>query len=270
MKLPVMTQELAQRLQQSEIDFFTSRISSIGEREGNPEGVEIGHYGTAAAFYIRTMPWGLFNSVKGLTDQDEDKLEEIAAYYRARERKPQLDINPAGSSPKLLRSLIKKGWVQESFHSVLYGLPLSELPPLPASIVIREVQDHEQFDLYAEVHCVASGMSVVHKQHFINNNIGLLHRPGWRLFLAYMDGIPAAVASMHSSGDIASLALAATLPDYRNKGLQTSLLQRRMYEAGQSGCELVTAQAAFASTSQNNMERVGLRMAWTRTVWTLS
>jgi len=270
MKLPVLTNALALKLLQAETDFYTSRIGSIGERGDNPEGVEIRSFGGTTAFYIRTMPWGVFNCIKGFSGQDEDKLEHITAFYREKERKPQLDVNPAGSSPQLLQSLLRHGWVPESFHSVLYGSPLGQLPELPASIEVQEVHEEEQFDLYAEVHCVASGMSAVHKHHFINNNIGLLRRPGWRLFLARKDGNPAAVAAMHSSGGIASLALAATLPEYRRQGLHTALLQRRMYEAGLSGCELITAQAGFAGTSQNNMERVGLRMAWTRTVWTLS
>lgn len=263
-----MSETLARRLQQAEIDYFRSRISSIAERAGNPEGVEIRTFGSTTGFYIKTMPWGLFNSVKGLSDEDTCKVGDIAAFYRERDRKPQVDISPVGSSPKLLSSLTEHGLVQEGFHSVLYGLPLQELPAVPDSVDIHEITDSAQFDQYAEVHCAASGMSLVHKHHFINNNIGLLHRPGWKLFLAYTDGIPAAVAAMHISGGIASCALAATLPPYRRRGLQTALLQRRIHEAYKEDCELVTAQASFASTSHNNMERVGMQLAWTRAVWT--
>lgn len=70
MALPILTEDLAKRILQSETRYFISRISSIGERAGNPEGVEIRHLGQTAAFYIKTMPWGLFNSVKGFTRDD--------------------------------------------------------------------------------------------------------------------------------------------------------------------------------------------------------
>ncbi|WP_036746745.1 GNAT family N-acetyltransferase [Paenibacillus sp. UNC451MF] len=269
MKLPLLTEALAQRLQQAETDYFSSRISSIGERANNPEGVDISTFGNTTAYYIKTMPWGLFNSVKGLSDKDTDKVESIIAFYRERDRKPQIDIDPAGSSAKLLRTMAKSGLIQEGFHSFLYGLPLAELPTAPAYIDIHEITDAQEFDLYAEVHCIASGMSIAHKHHFLNNNRGLLHRQGWKLFLAYVDQTPAAVAAMHFSRGIASCALAATLPSYRNRGLQTALLHRRMHEAFKADCELVSAQASFASTSQHNMERVGMRLAWTRAVWTL-
>ena len=105
------------------------------------------------------------------------------------------------------------------------------------------------------------------KQHFVNNNIGLLNRAGWKIFLGYLNGIPAGVAVMHISSGIASLTLAATHPEYRNQGLQTALINRRLFEAYKAGCELVTAQASFGSTSQNNMERAGMQIAWTRSTF---
>jgi hypothetical protein len=268
MRLPVINEELTKRIQQSEMDYFTSRISSIGEQRGNPEGVEIRKLGNTTAFYIKTMPWGLFNSVKGFSLDDLDRLEEVIQFYRERERTFQLDINPVGISPNMLRHLAKNGLFQDSFHSVLYGLPRGELPKIPSDIKIHLIDNEIDFDLYAGIHCVGSGMDIAHKHHFVNNNIGLLNRPGWKLFLAYWNDIPAAVAVMHISNNIASFTLAATAPEFRRKGLQTSLLLWRMYEAHKANCELVVAQASFGSSSQNNMERVGMQIAWTRAVWT--
>ncbi|RTE11125.1 GNAT family N-acetyltransferase [Paenibacillus whitsoniae] len=267
MWLPVMNEELAKRIVQSETDYFTSRISSIGERNGNPEGVEIRKHGSTTAFYIRTMPWGLFNSVKGFSEEDADSLEEVIRFYRDRNRTFQLDINPVSISPKLLEQLAVHGLYQTGFHSVLYGRPSSELPELPASIRIRPIESEADFDMYAAIHCVGAGMEIAHKHHFINNNIGLLGRPGWKLYLAFWQNEPAAVAVMYTSGKIASLTLAATVPAYRRKGLQTALLQWRMHEAYKANCELVVAQASFGSSSQHNMQRVGMQLAWTRSVW---
>lgn len=267
MRLPVVHKELAERIGQAEIDFLTSRISSIGERSGNPEGVEIKRFGSATAFYIRTMPWGIFNSVKGFSLEDTDKLGEIAQFYRERERVFQLDINPADCDSRMFTSLAGHGLNQQGFHSVLYGLPIKETPQCPAGITIREVADEADFDSYAGIHCIASGMSAADKHHFVNNNIGLLNRPGWKIYLALLNDMPAAVAVMHISGSIASCTLAATAPEFRRNGLQTALLQRRIHDAHRAGCELVAAQASFGSTSQHNMERVGMRIAWTRAVW---
>ncbi len=267
MALPILTEDMANRILQSETDFFTSRIRSIGERDGNPEGVEIRTFGQTAVFYIKTMPWGLFNSVKGFSPDDSGSLNEIIAFYRERNRSFQLDINPPGTDPGFLKLVAGHGLYQTGFHSVLYGLPSSASPKLPSPVTIIELEHEAEFGLYAGVHCVASGMDIAHKHHFANNNIGLLNRPGWKLYLALWDGVPAAVAMMHTGNNIASFTLAATAPDYRRKGLHTALLQWRLHEAYKAGCELVTAQASFGSSSQHNMERAGMQLAWTRAVW---
>lgn len=268
MKLPVLNQALARQLQQSETAYLHSRISSIREREGNPEGVEISCFGQTTAFYIKTMPWGLFNSVKGISDADEDKLAEITQFFRTKNRAFQVDVDPADCGTRLFEALHRNGLRQTGFHSFLYGLPKQEQPELSPRIRIVEVDSPDVFDSYAEIHCLGAGMSLPDKQHFANNNIGLLNRPGWKLFLGYWDNVPAGVAAMHISGDIASCALAATLPDYRNRGIQTALLHRRMHEGYLAGCRLMAAQAGFGSSSQNNMERAGFQLAWTRAVWT--
>ncbi|WP_438350522.1 GNAT family N-acetyltransferase [Paenibacillus sp. FA6] len=267
MKLPVINGEMAIRIHQSEVDFFTSRMNSIGEREGNPEGVEIKKFGHATASYIKTMPWGLFNAVKGITTEDIDHVEEIVEFYRVRKRIFQLEIDPIHSSPQLLHKCAELGLYQHSFHSVLYGLPSTELPIAPSNIRIIEVVNEQEFDEYAEIHCIGSGMSIADKPHFVNNNIGLLNRPGWKIYLAYLNDIPAAVAVMHLNNETTSLTLATTVPQYRQQGLQTALLHKRMHEAYKGNCDLVVAQAGFGSTSQHNMERIGLQMAWTRAIW---
>lgn len=267
MQLPVMDERLANRILQSETAFLRSRISSIGERSGNPEGVEIERFGKATAFYVKTMPWPLFNSVKEFSEDDVDLLEEIVRFYGERKRAFQLDVNPVGCSSKLFVRLAETGLCQEGFHTVLYGLPREETPVFPAGIRVREVENEADFDVYAETHCIASGMLPAHKHHFANNNRGLLNRPGWKLFVAYWHDRPAAVAAMHTDGDVASCALAATIPDFRGNGLQTALLLKRMYEARRADCRFVVAQASFGSASQRNLERAGMRVAWTRAVW---
>lgn len=263
----IITDSLAARILQSEQDFHVSRIQSIAEQEGNPQGVDIRHFGQASATYIRTMPWSVFNAVKGLCDEDAKHLAEIVDFYKMKERSFQLDIDPVGTSKKLLQQLPSCGLIQTGFHSVLIGTPLSNKPRLTPEISIQEIVDEEGFDHYAAIHCLGSGMDLEHKHHFATNNRGILHRPGWRIYLAKWNKQPAAVATMFIKDGIASLSLAATAPAFRNLGLQTSLLQHRLHEAKLANCEYVAGQASFGSTSQHNMERVGLQLAWTRSVW---
>ena len=72
---------------------------------------------------------------------------------------------------------------------------------------------------------------------------------------------------LFNENGIATLAAAATIPDLRNNGVQTALIQERINQAKLLNCTLVIGQAKFASTSQNNMERAGMKVAYTRAIW---
>ncbi|WP_077247974.1 hypothetical protein [Bacillus sp. FJAT-27986] len=66
----------------------------------------------------------------------------------------------------------------------------------------------------------------------------------------------------------AYLAAAGTIPQYRNKGVQGALIQRRIIEAKRNNCKVIVGQASFGGISQNNMGRAGLKIAYTKSVWT--
>lgn len=263
----IVTDLLAARMIQAEQDFHISRIQSIAEQAGNPQGVDIHYFGNSSATYIRTMPWGIFNAVKGLQDEDAASLQSIVDFYKKKERSFQLDVDPIRTSNKLLEQLPALGLVQTGFHSVLIGVTHSERPSVAPDITIQEIVDDEGFDHYAAIHCLGSGMNLEHKHHFFTNNRGLLHRSGWHIYLALYQNQPAAVATMFIKDGMASLSLAATAPLFRNHGLQTALLQHRLHAASLADCDYVAGQASFGSTSQHNMERVGLKLAWTRSMW---
>lgn len=265
--LPVVNEKLANQLLQAEHGFLLSRIRSIGEPDGNPEGVEIRSFGDATAFYIRSMPWPLFNSVKRMTEADAAHIADIARFYREKDRRYQIDIDPSAAGPALWKTLAEHGLMQTGFHAMLYGVPCAQRPDLQPPIAIRQVETEADFDRYAGIHCVGAGMDIAHKHHFARNNIGLLNRTGWRLYLAEWEGQAAAVAAMYVEDGVASLALAATAPEFRGRGLQTALIRWRMHEGHRLNCSLVAAQATFGSSSQNNMERTGMRLAWTRAVY---
>jgi hypothetical protein len=67
---------------------------------------------------------------------------------------------------------------------------------------------------------------------------------------------------------VAYLADASCDPAYRRRGLQLTLLQRRISEAIAAGVDFICSGAAFQSGSHRNMERAGMRVQFVRTIWT--
>src|SRR5690606_3690266 len=126
----------------------------------------------------------------------------------------------------------------------------------------------DQFNLYATIHCRGTGLSDEGIPYVAENNKVLYNRPGWKFFIGYINDIPAAVGVMHMQDGIASLTFAATLPEFRNQGLQQRLIERRIEEALQNNSSLVVSQCTFLSQSHRNMERIGMKLGYIRTSWT--
>jgi GNAT superfamily N-acetyltransferase len=89
------------------------------------------------------------------------------------------------------------------------------------------------------------------------------------LFLAEIDGQPGAAGALSVYEGVALFAGAATVPEFRRRGLQTALLQERMRCAFEHGCDLAMMVAEPGTRSQRNAERAGFHIAYTRTKWRL-
>jgi GNAT superfamily N-acetyltransferase len=55
MQLPVMTPELARRIEQNDIDYSISRLGGMRQAEGNPLKIDIKQFGSATAFLIQAL-----------------------------------------------------------------------------------------------------------------------------------------------------------------------------------------------------------------------
>lgn len=264
----VMTKDLAEKLEISEIDTLRSRLTEIQKRDGNPMEVEIQKFGNATAFSAKNIPGPSFNTVKGLKDGDEKQIQHIINFYKQRDIPTRFELTPAHTSPDLLTSLRDAGFYHHDFHSTLY-IPCTKdekCSDINEKITIRELEEHE-FDIFAEIYINGFQMP-----HFLKNGVAqnnqILHKnKHWTFYLASYNNEPAGIGVLFIKNRIATLAAAATLPHLRNKGIHHALIKRRMYQAYLQECNFIVGQARFGSTSQNNMERAGLLIAYTKAIW---
>ena len=94
-----------------------------------------------------------------------------------------------------------------------------------------------------------------------------IDRRNWRLYLATLDGTPAAAGILSVHGSVGYLAAAATAPAFRGAGCQSELIARRIADAHALACELIVGQCEYGSVSHRNMHRAGLRLAYTKAIW---
>jgi GNAT superfamily N-acetyltransferase len=263
-----MTRALALRIAKSEADHFESWLSVMQAQEGNPFGIEIRRFGRSVALVNRGMTLGpLFNRVLGFGDTEAGFLEEIVQFYAERDISCRIDINPYDAGPALFGALAASGLHPFRFHGHLYGLPL---PEDNGPIAAREIRPEELpvwADIWFHAYAESLGVPPVMAEQIAGATCLLYGQPGWGLYLAFAEGQPAAAGALYVQEGVASLLVGGTLPEFRRRGCQKALLQARMVDAARHGCDLIAAQAGLDTTSQHNMERVGMRIAYTRAFW---
>jgi ribosomal protein S18 acetylase RimI-like enzyme len=85
-------------------------------------------------------------------------------------------------------------------------------------------------------------------------------------YLALGDGVPAGGASFRMAEGIAQLTGAATAPAHRRRGIQTALLSTRLADAAAAGCDIAVVTTQPGSKSQQNVQRRGFDLLYTRAV----
>jgi predicted GNAT family acetyltransferase len=85
-------------------------------------------------------------------------------------------------------------------------------------------------------------------------------------YAALRDGILAGGATLRLTEGIAQLTGAATVPAHRRRGVQTALVSARLADAADAGCDVAVIITQPGSKSQQNAQRQGFDLLYTRAV----
>ena len=244
------------------------RLEAVGDRfmlewlAGT--GAELERFGDAVAAVDPLRPeLDFVNRVYGLWPEDAEQVERIAGFYRDRGVRAWLELAPSGRFDALAAALTHAGAAQIGFHTMLYG---DTVAASRGDVQIERAADPELFaDVILRGHGVPEGARARDRASVAR----WAEIDGWRLYLARVDGAPAGAALLALEDDLGYLANASTLPEFRRRGVQSALIAARIADAAAAGCDIVSSQAEFGSTSQRNLERSGLRVAYTKAVWRL-
>jgi len=267
MTKPIPSLRIVRRAVECEIAYTLSRMRVLERLAGNPVGIAIRQLeGGAVAVMARHLPVAGFNSVVGLRAGHEQQLEALADWYRAEGVKVRFEIVPGYYDGAVGRELARLGYFQSGFHTSLVCEPQLEVPAAAPGIAIEQIAGAAALDQFLGTHAV--GWSIPDVSGFKANVRGWLGQPGWSLYLARLDGQPAATAILYVADKVGYCADAATNPAFRGRGLQTALLHRRIADASTAGVDFVCGGADFLSQSHRNMERAGMRVLFVRGLWT--
>jgi GNAT superfamily N-acetyltransferase len=237
--------------------YTRTRLEIIAARPGNPMGAECRQFDGAVALRAPGFPGSQFNRAYGFCDAQIDDIPALIDWYAAGAG-GCFDLAAGQPIAKTARLLADAGYALTGFHATLAGpIDLPNATPA-AGVEVRRVESEADLAVFADVYHRGWGIS-----GFRVPMGPWLTAPGWRLYLATIEGKPAGAAILYLSDDDAYLADGAVDPNVRRRGVHRALLDRRVDEARTAGARRVYSGADVLSASYRNQLRKGLVLIYT-------
>lgn len=237
--------------------------------------------GTTAVF---AGPGEPFNKLAGLGFSgsiDEEVLSAVEREFDARQAPLQVEL-AALADHTVAPMLCRRGYELVNFENVL-GVALAGEQLEAWNRTLRETADIAVArvvpdETRAWIDVVISGFSApdifdgppshesFRREALERVYAGLGDVPGFRRYLAHRGGVVAGGGAIRISDGLAQLCGAATLPDHRRRGVQSALLRARLIDAAHAGCDLAVVTTQPGSKSQENVQRAGFELLYTRAI----
>ena len=200
-----------------------------------------------------------------------DALGEIEQALAARACATQVELSNL-ADPAIGAALTNRGYQLVSFENVLgRSLQGVQQPVTPSGVEVRLSDDRAAWlDVVVDGFAHPDVEGVPSHEDFpravVEKAIGDVEQAGATPYLALRDGVVAGGASMRLSEGVAQLTGAATAPAHRRHGVQTALLSARLSDAMRAGCDIAVVTTQPGSKSQQNAQRRGFHLLYTRAV----
>lgn len=266
--------ELAERIERVEAQLVTKGSEAARCRRADTAGFVIPLAGGVASFAEAGSP---LNKVAGLGFGGVPSavaLDEIERAFSACGGPVQIELAHL-ADPAIGALLTERGYRLVSFENVL-GRALQGEPErvTPPGVEVRRSGADEfeaWFDVVADGFTHPDSQGVPSHEEFPREVIDRVMRDlaavgGVKRYLALHDGVIAGGASFRLAEGVAQLTGAATAPAHRRRGVQTALLSARLADAAAAGCDIAVITTQPGSKSQQNAQRQGFDLLYTRAV----
>jgi GNAT superfamily N-acetyltransferase len=264
---------LAERIERAEVDLIAASSRAARRRRGDEDGFVIPIAGGVASFAEPDSP---FNKVAGLGFggvPSAAALGEIERAYDDAGGPVSVELSHL-ADPAIATVLTERGYRLVSYENVLGRALERDLDyPTPPGVEVRPSADDELetwLDVITDGFAHPDEQGVASHEDFPRDVIANAERDfaaaGVVRYAALLDGVLAGGGSFRIAEGVAQLAGAATAPAYRRRGVQTALLSARLADAAQAGCDIAVVTTQPGSKSQQNVQRRGFDLLYTRAV----
>jgi GNAT superfamily N-acetyltransferase len=177
------------------------------------------------------------------------------------------------ADPALLAMLAERGYRLRGVENVLgIGLPAAagrRSHAVATSVLAPGTAPQEWLDVMVEGFAVPDAQGVASQDDYPREVVREVMRDmaaidGFRCHVARTGGQLAGGGALRTHGSVAHLCGAATLPAFRRRGVQTTLVTDRLAAAAAAGCEVAVTTTLPGSKSQQNMVAQGFCLLYVR------
>ena len=264
---------LAARIERAEAELIASASDASRSRKADTDGFVIPIAGGAASFAEADSP---FNKVAGLgfggVPSTAD-LEEIEQAFAGCGAPVQVELAHL-ADPAIGALLTERGYRLVSYENVL-GRAIDSEPDrvIAPGVDVRPSGDDEfepWFDVVADGVAHPDAEGVPSHEEFPREVVQRAERDlvaaGVTRYVALCDGVVVGGGGVRIAEGIAQLTGAATAPSHRRRGIHSALLSARLADVAAAGCDVAVVSTQPGSKSQQNVQRRGFDLLYTRAV----
>lgn len=265
--------DLAERIERVEAQLIAEVSEATHRRRADTAGFVIPVAGGVASFAEDGSP---FNKVAGLGFHGTPSLaslDGIEQAFAACGAPVQIELAHL-ADPAIGNLLTERGYRLVSFENVLGRTLHGEFRRVtPPGVEVRPSRDDE-FGAWLDVvvdgvaHPDVQGVPMHEKfpREVVENAERDFGAAGVKRYIALCDGVFAGGGSLRLADGVVQLTGAATAPAHRRRGVQTALLAARLGDARAAGCDIAVVTTQPGSKSQQNVQRRGFDLLYTRAV----
>lgn len=198
----------------------------------------------------------------------DDELAQMEQFFKDRETPAQIEVATLADAT-LLPTLCARGYtILEQTHSLV-----ADLRDWPSST--RKMANEIEISC-SETEGLEEWVDVLLQSCFdtpeaappalSDGALAMAQIPSVTTWMARIDGKPVGGGLLMIHDGMGLICADGTLPEYRQRGVQSMLLEARLRHARNVGCDMAAICTLPGSGSQRNAERQGFRVTYARTL----
>lgn len=201
----------------------------------------------------------------------DELIDEVVAYFSARETPPAVLMSPACAPADLPQRLLERGFQKQGEDEawmVMENLQARKVPKIEMKTVIKAI-GRDETSLFAEVMVASYDMppeSVAILTELLTPSVGA---PGMTHFLAFLGEKPIATLTLMRHQNYVVVGSAGVLPEYRGGRTMFNMAVKVLAEAKRQGVETLLLQTTLGPVFERFLRICGFAPAFKRSTYML-